>query len=153
MEKIVLYIAIAFAVVIFILLGFLFFVPVGKAPSSTVSVARQTTISSPDGGIVITLPEKDPVIVSPLVATGTAKGNWFFEASFPVKVLDGDGTVLGQGPAQAQGDWMTTGTVPFSVTLSFLTPHFVTGTIMFLKDNPSGLPQNAGSFSVPVRFK
>jgi len=85
--------------------------------------------------------------------TGQARG-WYFEASFPVKVTDDKGHVLGSAPAQAQGDWMSTSSVPFVCDLSFVVPQNVTkGFIVFSKDNPSGLAKNDDSFSVPVTFK
>jgi hypothetical protein len=48
---------------------------------------------------------------------------------------------------------MTTGTVAFSASIPFITPKYATGTIIFAKDNPSGLPQNAKQFDFPVTFK
>jgi len=92
-------------------------------------------------------------IVSPLTVDGEARGNWFFEAVFPVRVLDGDGTVIGAGQARAQSDWMTTDFVPFKAVVEFTQLKFSSGTVVFAKDNPSGLPQNAGEFRVPVRFE
>lgn len=91
-------------------------------------------------------------VKSPLVVSGRARGNWYFEASFPVKLLDGNGNVLALAPAQAQGDWMTTNYVPFSVTLTFPTPVTATGTLILQKDNPSGEPQNDDFVSIPVTF-
>jgi hypothetical protein len=61
-------------------------------------------------------------IGSPIEISGLAKGNWYFEASFPVQVLDEDGTVLGSDIGQAQSDWMTTDFVPFSGEISFSKP-------------------------------
>lgn len=100
----------------------------------------------------LTSPLTNSIITSPLTVTGEARGNWYFEASFPVKVLDGNGKVLGQVPAQAQGDWMTTEFVPFSATVPFTTPTTATGYLVLEKDNPSGLPENAAELSVPIRF-
>jgi hypothetical protein len=94
---------------------------------------------------------ENAVIKSPLTITGEAKG-WYFEASFPVKVLDANGKVIAQGPAQAQSDWMTADFVPFKITLTFSAPTTPTGTLVFEKDNPSGLPENSESVKVPVRF-
>ena len=87
----------------------------------------------------------------PLVVTGRARGPWYFEASFPVKLLDSNGNVLAQGPAQAQSDWMTTDFVPFVITLNFTTTD-TSGTLVLQNDNPSGEPANAKSISIPVTF-
>jgi hypothetical protein len=84
--------------------------------------------------------------------TGEARGSWYFEASFPVKVLDAQGNVLASGPAQAQGAWQTTDFVPFKITLTFTSPGSGGGTLRLQKDNPSGLPQNEDWLDIPVRF-
>lgn len=93
----------------------------------------------------------DQVITSPLTITGEAKG-WYFEASFPIQIVDGSGKVIAQGPAQAQGDWMTSNFVPFKATLSFAKPSTATGTLILRNDNPSGLPENQRELRIPVRF-
>ncbi len=91
---------------------------------------------------------------SPLVVKGEAKGFWFFEAAFPVKLLSADGKILAQGAAQAQGDWMTEKFVPFSVTLNFSagSAKMPFGTLVLQKDNPSGDAKNAQQLSIPVIF-
>ena len=92
-------------------------------------------------------------IVSPLVIQGEARGTWSFEASFPIHLLDGDGNEIISVPAQLEGDWMTTEFVPFTATLVFEKPATSTGTLVFQKDNPSGLPEYDKSISIPIRFK
>jgi hypothetical protein len=91
-------------------------------------------------------------VSSPLVITGQARGTWFFEASFPVKLVDANNKTLATGVAQAQGEWMTENYVPFSVTLNFTKPTTATGFLILERDNPSGLPQNADEFRIPVEF-
>ncbi len=137
---------IIFAVVIVVLFGLLILVKPAQGPT--------VPATSSDGHLVVTAPLQDVVVSSPLAISGTVTGGgWFFEAVFPVKVLDGDGTVLGEGQAQAQSDWMTTGTVPFAASIAFSAPKYATGTILFAKDNPSGMPQNAGELRLLVRFR
>jgi len=97
-------------------------------------------------------PFPDEVVASPLTIQGVARGNWYFEASFPVRLFDATGKEMAVIPAQAQGEWMTTDFVPFSVTLNFITPTTATGTLVLEKDNPSGEPQFDDSISIPVRF-
>jgi hypothetical protein len=97
-------------------------------------------------------PRPSQPVASPLVVTGQARGTWFFEASFPVKLVAADGTVLAQAPAQAQGDWMTTEFVPFSVTLQFSAPTSGQAMLILAKDNPSGDPAKDDSLQVPVTF-
>ncbi len=101
----------------------------------------------------ITSPRANETVTSPLLVKGEARGNWYFEASFPVKLLDGNNQVIAQTPAHAEGDWMTNEFVPFSATLQFETPSTPTGTLVLKKDNPSGLPQNADELRIPVRFR
>jgi hypothetical protein len=91
-------------------------------------------------------------VASPLTVTGKARGPWYFEASFPMKLLDGNGNQLVITPAQAQSDWMTTDFVPFSVTLTFPPPSTATGTLILQKDNPSGEPMYDDFLAIPVTF-
>ena len=97
-------------------------------------------------------PKPNEIVKSPLLIDGEARGTWYFEASFPVKLYDANNNLLAQAPAQALSDWMTTDFVSFSVTLTFPTPSTQTGTLVLEKDNPSGLPQNDDSVSIPVSF-
>lgn len=144
-------IAIIFAVIIVVLLGILIFVPAAKGP--TLPEEPLPGISA-DGRLRVILPPPEALTYSPLIVAGSVTGGgWFFEASFPVTVLDGDGSVLAKVPVQAQGEWMTTGTVPFSASITFPTPKYATGTVVFEKDNPSGLPEHAMELRIPVRFK
>jgi hypothetical protein len=110
--------------------------------------------SVPNGNdaIRVTSPKAYAVVGSPVTIRGEAKGSWFFEGSFPVRVVDGNGVTLGTAPAQALGEWMTTESVPFEATISFAAPDTATGTLVLEKDNPSGLHENADELRVPVRF-
>jgi len=102
--------------------------------------------------IRIDSPRPHMTIKSPVVITGEAVGGWYFEASFPVKIVDAEGNTIAEGPAQAQGEWMTPNFVPFEATLSFATPKSTTGTLILHNDNPSGLPENDAELRVPIRF-
>ncbi len=110
--------------------------------------------------ITISFPQKNTVVMSPLVIKGKARGNWYFEASFPVRLFDGDGKEIALTPAHAKGDpasndgasWMTTQFVPFEATLTFVKPNTPNGTLVLIKDNPSGDPAKDDSISIPVRF-
>lgn len=99
-------------------------------------------------------PQPNDTISSPLLVEGEARGNWYFEASFPIDIQDSNGTVIGQGYAQAQGEWMTTEFVPFeSVPITFTAqPAGSMGKIILRKDNPSGLPENDDHLEIPVTF-
>src|SRR3990167_4326237 len=67
--------------------------------------------------IQVILPFPDAVIGKEFKVVGRARGYWFFEASFPIEVLDKDGNQLFIAPAQAKGEWMTEDFVPFEVTV------------------------------------
>lgn len=92
------------------------------------------------------------IIESPVTIIGEARGSWFFEASFPIKIYGSNGQLLGSTIAQATDDWMTDKMVPFTAELKFNTGTSTSGTLVFEKDNPSGLPENANELSMPVNF-
>lgn len=92
-------------------------------------------------------------ISSKLLVEGAARGFWFFEASFPVRIYDSNNNELGMAVAQAQDDWMTEKFVPFQVAIQFLAAATQRGTLVLEKDNPSGLPENADELRIPVVFR
>ena len=96
--------------------------------------------------------DTNQLIKSPLSIRGQAKGFWFFEASFPIKIFDSNGQLLGSAIAQANSDWMTDKMIPFSAELKFNTPTTTNGIIIFEKDNPSGLTENSDQLSLPIMF-
>ena len=103
--------------------------------------------------LILQTPLPNQTISSPLIISGQARGSWFFEASFPVFLVDWDGRIIAQGVAQAKSDWMTTGFVPFEATLTFTVDKNVysnRGALILKKDNPSGLPDNDDSLEIPV---
>jgi hypothetical protein len=116
--------------------------PAGSASSTDLSDLIQ--VSSP-------LP--NALVKSPIAVTGVARGNWYFEATFPITLVDANGKILAQQPVQAQGDWMTTEFVPFAINLAFAPSSATSGELILHNDNPSGLPQNDKEIRIPVRFK
>ena len=104
--------------------------------------------------IRVTTPQPNQVVQSPLIIKGEARGYWFFEASFPVKLVDANGKNIPLDPPyiMAKGEWMTEDFVSFEAILRFEKPETKTGTLIFQKDNPSGLPEYDDSLTVPVRF-
>lgn len=103
--------------------------------------------------IRVNYPQPNQEVTSPLIVTGEARGTWYFEASFPVKLLNKNGNVITQTPAQAQGEWMTEDFVPFSVEIIFNVSETQNGTLVLEKDNPSGLPENADELRIPLILK
>lgn len=103
--------------------------------------------------IRVVTPKPNEIITSPLRIEGEARGFWFFEASFPVRLVDDSGKELGLAIAQAQDEWMTENFVPFRTELEFRMPTTERGTLVLEKDNPSGLPEHADELHIPVRFR
>jgi hypothetical protein len=105
------------------------------------------------GLIQVDEPTPNQTITSPLTIHGKARGPWYFEASFPVKLVGAGGATLATGIVQADGEWMTEDFVPFHLTLSFKVPPGVRkGTLVFAKSNASGLPEHDDQLLVPVKF-
>ncbi|HEY4502628.1 MAG TPA: Gmad2 immunoglobulin-like domain-containing protein [Candidatus Paceibacterota bacterium] len=105
--------------------------------------------------IRLNTPRSNTVVESPLVIKGEARGFWFFEASFPVMLTDWDGRIIARGIATAQRDWMTENFVPFEAQLVFTIPADIyskKGTLILMRDNPSGLPENDDALEIPVVF-
>ena len=102
--------------------------------------------------IVNYLPQPGDLVTSPLSIEGEARGTWYFEASFPVRLVDASSKTLAQGPAQALGEWMTTEFVPYRGTLSFTLPTSATGTLILTRDDPSGM-RVPEELRIPIRFR
>ena len=103
--------------------------------------------------IRVATPRPNQTIPKPVIIKGEARGTWFFEASFPIKIIDKNGNQLGTGVAQAQGEWMTEDFVPFETVIQFTAPTTDTGSLILEKDNPSGLPQYDDQLVIPIKFK
>jgi hypothetical protein len=106
--------------------------------------------------IRVFFPNPNETIQSPLTITGEARGSWFFEASFPVVLVNWDGLIIAQGIAKAQSDWTTTNFVPFEAKLTFtVDPKIYSqkGALILRKDNPSGLSKNDDALEIPIIFK
>lgn len=105
-----------------------------------------------DERVHVSSPRPNAVVSSPLEVRGEARGTWYFEADFPVRLLDADGRELAVTPSRADGDWMTESFVPFDATLTFDDPATQAGLLVLERANPSGLAENAAVVAVPVRF-
>ncbi|MFA4873561.1 MAG: GerMN domain-containing protein [Patescibacteria group bacterium] len=108
-----------------------------------------------DAKVRVAKPHLEELVGSPLEITGEARGYWFFEASFPVRLLDQNNQIVASGIAQAQEEWMTEAFVPFRAELAYTLPAAsepVPGILVFVKDNPSGLPEHDDEFRMPVRI-
>lgn len=71
---------------------------------------------------------------SPIKFSGAARGSWYFEATFPVQILDEDGKIIGTSTARAQGEWTKENLVPFEGEIKFEKPKGKMGKIIFKDD-------------------
>lgn len=131
-------------------LGAFYFAFLEKKPADTGNAPDKSDL------IRLTSPLPNTVISSPLAITGVARGNWFFEASFPVFLTDWDGRIIAQTIATAEGDWMTADFVPFTATLAFdpadAGAHSDRATLILKKENASGLPEHDDALEIPLRL-
>jgi len=116
------------------------------------------TSSTTDNLIRVDLPVLNAEISSPVLITGEARGTWYFEASFPIVIVDWDGRIIGEGHAEAKSDWMTSEYVPFEATVKFIKPadqgpQSVRGAIILKNDNPSGMASTSYAIEIPIRFE
>jgi hypothetical protein len=146
-----------FLLLIFVVFGGIFVFKSKEVTAPTQMEDGGTTSNLPilptvNDSLNITSPKAGAVIQSPLVVKGFAKGTWYFEASFPVKIVDVKGNIVGQKFAEAESDWMTEKFVPFSGLIEFTAKEGEKGFVVFQKDNPSGLPENDDELRVPIIF-
>ena len=109
-----------------------------------------TYINATSDLIMVTSPYAGSVTDKEFFIKGKARGGWYFEASFPVQILDKDGGVLMSTQAQAQSDWMTSEFVPFTARITIPKKYTGVATVVLKKDNPSGLPEKDASISFKV---
>lgn len=123
--------------------------------SGTQSIQNFThidTVESGEKGIRINEPKKDAHVSSPIRITGEARGQWFFEASFPIILENSLGDEISLGIAEATAEWMTEAFVPFEgeiVATGAHGPH----TLVLMKDNPSGDPALDVQVRIPINLQ
>jgi hypothetical protein len=100
--------------------------------------------------IVIDSPRPNELIKGLVSVSGRARGPWYFEASFPVVLVDENGNELATAIAQAEGEWMTENFVPFKASLNIPDSFNGKAKLILKKDNPSGEPQFDDELIVPV---
>ena len=147
--------------VLIIIAALILFILPGKSVAPTTDGQATTTpvVQAPQNPtfedmLVVESLQNNASIASPLTITGRARGGWYFEASFPVRIYDQGGNKIAEGPAQAIGDWMTGDYVPFSITLTYPAQSPGSGGKVILhNDNPSGLPENDKELVIPIVFQ
>ncbi len=85
-------IALSIVVVLGIIAGSMWWMQ--KKPATPHGIPDVLTIDAPSSGSVVT---------SPLSIKGSARGTFYFEASFPIQLQDANHQEIAVVPAQAQG--------------------------------------------------
>jgi hypothetical protein len=127
-----------------------------KAPGIEINASSTTenSTSTTEMPIVVDNIKDNQEISNPVKISGKARGNWFFEASFPIQLVDSDGNIIASTIARAQSDWMTTDFVNFTAEFNYVKPTSTTRALIVLsKDNPSGNPEFDQSIFIPVTLK
>ena len=116
--------------------------PPAEAPTTSTEVAAT-------GAVVISAPASGARVTTPLVVEGTAPGDWFFEAQFPVKLVAADGTVLAEAPARSSSETVTEQPVPYRAELVFVVTQETQATLVLEEDMPAD-NANPRQFTIPV---
>ncbi|MCD8485087.1 Gmad2 immunoglobulin-like domain-containing protein [Candidatus Woesebacteria bacterium] len=111
----------------------------------------ETLAFAPNVGIES--PDPQESLTSPVQVTGYAPGTWFFEGQLSVELQTAQGETIAQASLAADGTWMTENEVDFSGELTFDDAERAVESLrlVLMKANPSGLPENAQSVSIPVQ--
>ena len=151
------------AIIIIVLAWFLFTTP-AVAPTVPASQATTTAQSTQptsansssvsnaplDTQVVVTTPLPNATVPHEFTVAGTAPNQWFDEAVFPMQVRDANDDLIGTSQGQAQGDWTQPGLVTFTSHMTVDASYEGPANLILLKDNPSGLPQNIDSVTIPI---
>lgn len=113
----------------------------GQQAQETQSSTETQTVPT-TAGVTIAEPQQGATVDGTFTVSGDAPNTWFFEAVFPIQVRDSNDNVIGSGQAQAQSDWTKTGLVPFTAAITIGGGYRGPATLILMKDNPSGLPEN-----------
>jgi Immunoglobulin-like domain of bacterial spore germination len=97
-------------------------------------------------------PKKNEIVESPIKINGKVSGRWYFEGVIKAKIVDSAGTVLGQGPLIAEGDWMVEKNVPFNGIIPFINSKSKDGFLIIEAVDPSGLGL-IKPYRQPILFK
>ena len=147
MKKILISIIVVIILIVLGLIALIF--DWGRSGSPVNNIPAQTT----EIPIEVFFPKDNQEVSSPIEITGKARGYWYFEAVFPIVLVDDDGNIITSGYATADTEWMTTDFVNFHAYIEY--PPINTGraTLILKKDNPSDNPEFDQSIFVPVILK
>lgn len=132
--------------------------PAATRTASTATTAAAAQFNNADG-VTIEAPETGARVTSPLVATGVAPANWYFEAQFQAKLVGADGVVIAEAPAMSQEDWTNGNPAhPFRAELAFNVTSDTPATLVLREDmpdaerdlDPGQTPQPTREVLIPV---
>jgi hypothetical protein len=137
-----------------ILRSFAFGLHTDESTQTTAGTTTDAAAGLPDVAdlITVTTPMEGDTVSSPLSVRGQARGSWYFEGDFPVRLEATDGTILEEMFATAQGEWMTEEFVPFELSLVFDAGSATSGQLVLLRDNPSDTREQDASLTIPLIF-
>ncbi|HKL16931.1 MAG TPA: Gmad2 immunoglobulin-like domain-containing protein [Patescibacteria group bacterium] len=143
-----------FIIIVLIFLALKYFLPKKQEQESNGEEGEEEVISHNDL-IRVFEPNENEAISSPLKIKGEARGNWYFEASFPIKLVNRNGKELelSQNYIMTDKEWMTEDYVSFKEEIVFDQPETQNGTLILKKANPSGKPELEEKLEIPVKFK
>ncbi len=121
-----------------------------EEPTDEDRAAMITYKNATSDNLVVATPLPGAVTGKTFTVKGEARGTWYFEASFPVRVVDEHGTLIATAIAQAQSDWMTEEFVPFQADLTVPATFMGKAFVVLERDNPSGLPEHDASVTFPI---
>lgn len=127
--------------------------PATTTPKTTAHAEEPQSAAPLSARVSVTAPAEGSPVGQSFAVEGKAPGNWFFEASFPIQVRSEAGDILARSHGQAKGEWMTTNLVPFTASITLSSAYHGPALLILMRDNPSGLPENDDSVSIPITIK
>jgi hypothetical protein len=130
--------------------------PVSKAQQSKSSLAPEKTVSpiAPDAPlssvVVVTSPLPHATVDVSFVVEGRAPVGWFSESVFPIQVRDENNNVIARATAHGPTAWKKSTALSWSATVTVLGPYTGPATLILLRNNPSGLPENDDAVTIPI---
>ncbi|MCA9387356.1 hypothetical protein KC669_04955 [Candidatus Dojkabacteria bacterium] len=75
---------------------------------------------------------------------------WFFEATFPLKLVDSNGEIVEQTFATATSEWTTEGFVDFDATINCAVNNLSGYKLILMADNAADLPELDDSITIEL---
>lgn len=102
--------------------------------------------------IQVSNPKSNSLIISPVLVEGIARGYWFPEGDFLIRVQNAKEEELGTEIAYAMKGGTEEEFIPFQAMVSFSESSVKEGVIILKKNSSSGLLEAEDELRVPVRF-